>query len=247
MPKTILSFFFFVCGLTLIKCSKTEIKEMDAAGLMKTVEETLDLKYNEYAGYLTNHLESFNDNLLKNSEVGRMLHYEELKTKLDSVSKITEGRSMKKLAFATLPVIFHLGMTSAWTVLTTILTAKAVAIGLALLVFKIAASSAKVASYFTAWRVKDHGQHDYSYIPHHEHFEHHGHHRGIRDLEIHPHSYHGQSSYSPSWSPLDAAVSASSYKSASYQGPYSEQEYAPGSSKSLDHTLDNEEKPCPKD
>ncbi|XP_031770323.1 uncharacterized protein LOC116413750 isoform X2 [Galleria mellonella] len=244
MARNVSTFFFFVYGLTLVVRAENELKEMDAAGIMNAVEQTLDLKYNEYAGYLTNCLETFNDNLLKDSEVGRMLHYEELKSKVDNIGKITEGRNIKKLAFATLPVIFHLGMTSAWTVLTTILTAKAVAIGLALLVFKIAASSAKVASYFTAWRVKDHGQNEYSFVPHHEHFEHHGHHRSLRDLVHHP-VYQGQSSYSPSWNPVDGYDSGSSYKTIPFQGPYSEQEYA-GTKKSLDNTLD-EEKPCPKD
>ncbi|GBP34364.1 hypothetical protein EVAR_7416_1 [Eumeta japonica] len=54
-----------------------------------------------------------------------------------------EGRNVKKMSMAMMPLVFHVGATSTWLLLTALLTAKSVSIGLALLVFKIAVSAAK--------------------------------------------------------------------------------------------------------
>ncbi|CAB3241569.1 unnamed protein product [Arctia plantaginis] len=78
---------------------------------------------------------------------------------------------MKKMSMALIPLIFQVGATSTWMILTSIMAVKSVAIGFILLVFKIAVSSAKVASFFTSLKAKNNHQPDWSWSPH---FDHHG-------------------------------------------------------------------------
>ncbi|XP_063631621.1 histidine-rich glycoprotein-like [Cydia splendana] len=77
--------------------------------------------------------------------------------------------------------------------LTTLLTAKTLAVGLALLVFKIAAGSAKLASFFTQLKHSKEDHHGYSsaWTPHYEHHDYH--------IEHHP-DEHGTISH-PGWTP----------------------------------------------
>lgn len=49
------------------------------------------------------------------------------------------------MSMSMMPLVFHVGATSTWMILTSIMAVKSVAIGLLLLVFKIAVSSAKVS------------------------------------------------------------------------------------------------------
>ncbi|XP_075988486.1 uncharacterized protein LOC142984624 isoform X2 [Anticarsia gemmatalis] len=126
---------------------------------------------------------------------------------------------MKKMSMALIPLIFHVGATSTWMLLTSIMAAKGVAIGLALLVFKIAVSSAKVASFFTTLKAKHSGghHHDWSWAPH---LEHHGHdERSLTDL----------GSYFPSsWGPYSPESHDSpSYKTIpTHEEQYEEPEYS---------------------
>nr|XP_049697337.1 uncharacterized protein LOC110383166 [Helicoverpa armigera] len=89
-----------------------------------------------------------------------MVHYEELKPKT-SLDIDRKGKSMKKMGMAMMPLVFHVGATSTWMLLTSIMAVKSVIIGLVLLVFKIAVSSAKVASFFTSLKSK-YNHHDHS-------------------------------------------------------------------------------------
>ncbi|XP_069364189.1 uncharacterized protein [Maniola hyperantus] len=100
---------------------------------------------------------------------------------------------MKKLSMMLLPIIFHVGATSTWLMLTALMAAKSVAIGILLLVFKIAVSSAKVASFFTAWK-HNHPHYD-SWTPHYEH----GHYRNIDDAGPHSDSHYVSYNPDPVW------------------------------------------------
>ncbi|XP_073964741.1 uncharacterized protein isoform X2 [Choristoneura fumiferana] len=151
-------------------------------GMLPALEEKLENKFTEYAGGVSKWLESFNDEHLGNTELGRFLHYNEIKTQLETTKDSgNQGRSMKKMGMTMMPLIFHIGATSTWMLITTVLTAKSLAVGLALLVFKIAVSSAKLAAFFTHLKAKqsDH-HHDWAsaWTPHYEHHDHH--------LEHHP-------------------------------------------------------------
>ncbi|XP_061726903.1 uncharacterized protein LOC133532308 isoform X2 [Cydia pomonella] len=88
------------------------------------------------------------------------------------------------MGMAMMPLIFHIGATSTWMLLTTVLTAKSLAVGLMLLVFKIAVSSAKLAAFFTHLKHSKHGHHDWtpSWVPQYEHHDNH--------IEHHP-DHHG--------------------------------------------------------
>ncbi|XP_063898247.1 uncharacterized protein LOC110383166 [Helicoverpa armigera] len=130
-----------------------------------------------------------------------MVHYEELKPKTNmDVSR--KGKSMKKMGMAMMPLVFHVGATSTWMLLTSIMAVKSVIIGLVLLVFKIAVSSAKVASFFTSLKSK------YS---HHDHSpEHHGYERSLPDTVYHAVDW---SSYSPEFSHASPYKTIPMYKS----------------------------------
>ncbi|CAH0717041.1 unnamed protein product, partial [Brenthis ino] len=138
--------------------------------LITSLEKKLEFKLVEYSTSIARWLEGINDRHYKNSELGKLIRYEEIKPKLDGND--IEARASKKLTMAMLPIIFHVGAMTTWMVVTTILAAKSVAIGLILLVFKIAVSSAKISSFFTAWKVKNHHE-EMSWYPHHDH---HGYH-----------------------------------------------------------------------
>ncbi|CAB3223096.1 unnamed protein product [Arctia plantaginis] len=123
---------------------------------------------------------------------------------------------MKKMSMALIPLIFQVGATSTWMILTSIMAVKSVAIGFILLVFKIAVSSAKVASFFTSLKAKNNHQPDWSWSPH---FDHHGHVRSLTDV----------GSYFPaSWNSyaLEANdISGPSYKTIPTHEQYEELEY----------------------
>ncbi|KAL4706248.1 hypothetical protein ACJJTC_017415 [Scirpophaga incertulas] len=188
--------------LFLIICCTNLGEGKDTPRLVSIIEDKLEIKLGDYAKSLASWLEGFNDGHLGKSELGRLLHYDEIKPRLDDSGK--QGRGMKKVGMALLPLIFHVGATSTWMLLTTLLAAKSVAIGLALLVFKIAVSSAKVASFFTALKGKHHDD-GWSWSPHH-----HGHYRSFTD-EAHPafleHGAHSDNSYIPEWTPADSPYS----------------------------------------
>ncbi|XP_028158348.1 uncharacterized protein LOC114351364 [Ostrinia furnacalis] len=202
-------------SLHLLHLDKIESRKED--GFFTALEDKLESKLGEYANVLSGWLGKFNDEHLGNSELGRYLHYNEIKPKIEETGM--QGRGMKKLSMALLPVIFHVGATSTWMLITTLLAAKSVAIGLALLVFKIAVSSAKVASFFTLLKAKHH----HEWTPH---YEHHGHKRSLSDLEHiptyveHPTSHDDWSSYTPQWTPSEPHKTIASYKHAA--DPYTE-------------------------
>lgn len=61
-----------------------EKAEKKDVGILSTLEENLESKLGEYTNYLTQWLAKFNDKHLGgNSEIGRFLHYEEMKPKVD--------------------------------------------------------------------------------------------------------------------------------------------------------------------
>ncbi|XP_037295832.1 uncharacterized protein LOC115439722 [Manduca sexta] len=126
------------------------------------IGEKFELKFYEGVDYLARWLEGFNDRRWGTSELGRLLHYNDIKPKIDNGGR--SGKSMKKMSMAMMPLIFHMGASSTWMLLTSIMAAKSVAIGLALLVFKIAVSSAKVASFFTKLKAK-HSHPEWSWQP----------------------------------------------------------------------------------
>ncbi|KAJ8707264.1 hypothetical protein PYW08_011398 [Mythimna loreyi] len=158
---------------------------------MTALEVKFEDKLNEFTNYVAKSLEDFNDRHLGDSELGRILHYKELKPKFGVES--SRRKNMKKMGMAMIPLIFHVGATSTWMILTSIMAAKSVAIGLALLVFKIAVSSAKVASFFTALKAKHGHHHEYSWAPHSS--DHHGYERSLPDPGHHYPS--DWNSYSP--------------------------------------------------
>ncbi|CAK1548836.1 unnamed protein product [Leptosia nina] len=117
--------------------------------------------------YITKVLESFNDRYFGRSDLGKYVEYERIKPQLSNSNGREEYRGLKKLAMGLIPLIFHLGAASTWMVLTTILAAKSVLLGIILLVFKIAVSSAKVGSFFTHLKGSHH--HEWAWSPPHEH------------------------------------------------------------------------------
>ncbi|KAL0859009.1 hypothetical protein ABMA27_010864 [Loxostege sticticalis] len=189
-----------------------KVKKEDP-GFIMALGDSLDLKLGEYANVFTRWLAKFNDEHFGNSELGKFFHYNEIKPELEETGM--QGRNMKKMSMMLIPLIFHVGASSTWMLVTTLLAAKSVAIGIALLVFKIAVSSAKVASFFTLLKTKSHHPH-YEWTPH---YEHHGHKRSLSEIEHiptyieHPHDDH--SSYTPEWTPHEK-----SYKHA--VDPYTE-------------------------
>ncbi|XP_072937791.1 uncharacterized protein [Epargyreus clarus] len=199
MARTVLTLtlFFFIIPRFFTSAEKTKF--------LTALEENLETKLSEYAGKLAKWLEGLNDKYLGHSELGRLLHYEEMKTKVEETGR---RRNMKKMAMGMLPLIFHVGATSTWMLVTTIMTAKSVAIGMALLIFKIAVSSAKVAAFFTALKNKqsDH-HHGWSWAPHFEHHESH-----VPGAEL--------NSYHPSWS----QPNIHEYKTAPFYKDYSDHE-----------------------
>ncbi|XP_022817150.1 uncharacterized protein LOC111349995 isoform X2 [Spodoptera litura] len=156
---------YCIIFLTILNFELIKAKENN---LLMILEEKFENKLSDFSFFAAKWLENFNDKHLGNSELGRMLHYKDLKPKLGAEAR--DGKSMKKMGMAMIPLVFHVGATSTWMILTSIMAAKSVAIGLALLVFKIAVSSAKVASFFTALKGK-HSHHEYSWSPP---IEHHG-------------------------------------------------------------------------
>ncbi|XP_048001851.1 uncharacterized protein LOC125238556 [Leguminivora glycinivorella] len=116
----------------------------------------------------------FQRRTFRKTAMGRFLHYDEMKTKLVEDENPSKGRGMKKMGMAMMPLIFHIGATSTWMLLTTVLAAKSLGVGLMLLVFKIAVTSAKLAAFFTHLKHSKHGHHDWTpaWVPH---YEHHGH------------------------------------------------------------------------
>ncbi|CAG9573570.1 unnamed protein product [Danaus chrysippus] len=180
----------FLTFVTLFIFNITNVKSNLNKSLLNVLECKLENKLSEYATGVGKWLENINDGHFNNSELGRLIGYKDMKKKFYEVQN--EGRGVKKLSMALLPVVFQVGATSTWLTLTGLMAVKSVVIGIVLLVFKIAVSSAKVASFFTAWKSKHH---------HHEHpwtqnYEHHGHLRTIRDIDtfgayssIHPNVY----------------------------------------------------------
>ncbi|CAK1593586.1 unnamed protein product [Parnassius mnemosyne] len=180
--KTLTFFFLIFCNV-FGNCKGNESKN-EPRGIISALEEKLELKLQEYVIYATKWLEGLNDKYLGDTEVGRLIHYYEMKPKLDVSEQ--QNRGIKKISMSMLPLIFHVGATSTWMLITSLMAAKSVAIGIALLVFKIAVSSAKVASFFTTLKAKNSGHHhDWSWTPHHEH---------------HGPPSHDWTSYSPEWS-----------------------------------------------
>ncbi|XP_013135988.1 PREDICTED: uncharacterized protein LOC106101352 isoform X2 [Papilio polytes] len=158
----------------LICCGRTRALQdtSDERSFVTSVEGTLESKYEEFVFAAAQWLESINDQHLGDGALGRMLHYNDIKPKLERPQHgqgAGEGRGLKKAA-GVMPLVFHVGAASTWMLVTSLLAAKSLALGLLLLVFKIAVSSAKVASFFTALKGKqsDH-HHDWSWSPHHHH------------------------------------------------------------------------------
>ncbi|CAH4029510.1 unnamed protein product [Pieris brassicae] len=120
--------------------------------------------------YFTHILEGLNNEYFAKSAFGKYINYDQIKPRLYSTG-LEESRGMKKMAMGMMPLIFHVGATSTWMILTTILAAKSVFIGIILLVCKIAVSAAKIGSFFTTLKAHS-GQghhHEWAWSPPHEH------------------------------------------------------------------------------
>ncbi|CAH2056640.1 unnamed protein product, partial [Iphiclides podalirius] len=167
---------FLICCDTFGNCNG-DADNKELRSLTSNLEEKLEMKLQEYVVSAARWLEAINDRHLGESQLGRLMHYNEIKPKLDFTSR--KDRSVKKMSMGMMPLVFHVGATSTWMLITSLMAAKSVAIGIALLVFKIAVSSARyvawpseqVASFFTALKSKHtgHHHHDWSYSPHYEH------------------------------------------------------------------------------
>lgn len=80
MRAAILTFVFLIFS-TAHALDKEETKD---GGILGNLEDTLELKIWDFVGYLTKRLTKFNDERLGgNSELGRFLHYEDIKPKLE--------------------------------------------------------------------------------------------------------------------------------------------------------------------
>ncbi|KAJ0170359.1 hypothetical protein K1T71_014287 [Dendrolimus kikuchii] len=133
-----------------------------------SLEGKLEDKLCMYANYATRYLEEYNDRHLGNSDIGRFLAYKDFKPKYNEETERrinSDGKSIKKMSLALMPLIFHIGASTTWMLITTLLAAKSVVIGLILLVFKIAVSSAKVASFFTTLKHNKHYEHSWAPPP----------------------------------------------------------------------------------
>ncbi|CAG4964078.1 unnamed protein product [Colias eurytheme] len=194
MARNLTLTFFFLIRLALARAGN----EVQGGFILPN---NIENRVGDLVVYVTKYLEGFNDERFGKSDFGKYINYEKIKPKLD-IAELEESRGMKKMAMGLMPLVFHVGATSTWMALTTILAAKAVFIGIILLVFKIAVSSAKVASFFTALKGQSKHHHDWSWSPH---AEHHGYRRSLSNKGPGP-SY--ELSYS--WSP------ESSYKTLEY-------------------------------
>ncbi|XP_014364367.2 uncharacterized protein LOC106715567 [Papilio machaon] len=190
------------CGISTARDGDND----EERSFITAVEETLETRYEQFVFGAAQWLESVNDRRLGSSVLGRLLHYNDIKPKLEGPGPehgagVEEGRSLKKAAAAgVMPLVFHVGAASTWMLVTSLLAAKSLALGLLLLVFKIAVSSAKVASFFTAMKGKQsEHHHDWSWSPHH----HHGYERSLSaaagaDVAV---SHSGWSSHALDWTP----------------------------------------------
>ncbi|KAJ2938382.1 hypothetical protein O0L34_g13307 [Tuta absoluta] len=73
---------------------------------------------------------------------------------------------MKKMDLAMLPLVFQVGAMSTWMMISAIMSTKSVLIGLALLAFKIAVSSAKLAGFVSKWKNDEHHHEQTSWSSH---------------------------------------------------------------------------------
>ncbi|XP_013176117.1 PREDICTED: uncharacterized protein LOC106124194 isoform X2 [Papilio xuthus] len=162
----------------LICCGISTARDGDnneERNFITSVEDNMESKYEKFVFSAAQWLESINDRQLGSSALGRLLHYNHIKPKLQRPGTghgagAEEGRGLKKAAAGMMPLVFHVGAASTWMLVTSLLAAKSLALGLLLLVFKIAVSSAKVASFFTAMKGKQsEHHHDWSWSPHHHH------------------------------------------------------------------------------
>ncbi|CAG9573568.1 unnamed protein product [Danaus chrysippus] len=158
----------FLTFVTLFIFNITNVKSNLNKSLLNVLECKLENKLSEYATGVGKWLENINDGHFNNSELGRLIGYKDMKKKFYEVQN--EGRGVKKLSMALLPVVFQVGATSTWLTLTGLMAVKSVVIGIVLLVFKIAVSSAKVASFFTAWKSKHH-HHEHPWTQNYEHHD----------------------------------------------------------------------------
>lgn len=55
-------------------------------------EDKLELKFEEYANYVTKWLEEFNDKHLGSSDLGRMLHYADIKPKFETDGSVARSK-----------------------------------------------------------------------------------------------------------------------------------------------------------
>ncbi|XP_046975001.1 uncharacterized protein LOC124541182 [Vanessa cardui] len=192
MSRQIMTLFFLSFVLSV---AKTHVEDSQKRGLIVALEKKLEIKFFEYANNIVKWLEDINYKNLNNSDIGKMLGYNEIKMKVDEIG--TEARGMKMMSMALIPIIFHLGITSAWIMLTAFLAAKSVTIGLILLAFKVVVSSVKIASFITALKVKKYHS-EFAWPVYHDHHAIHDHHSHIPDYNSHhPHSdftpYHSHS------------------------------------------------------
>lgn len=75
------TFLIFVNTSTVHTANDT--KEDTGKRLSSIIEKVIDDKGYDFVSYVTKRLEAFNDEYFGKTEIGRMVHYEEIKPKLD--------------------------------------------------------------------------------------------------------------------------------------------------------------------
>lgn len=76
-----LTFLIFVNTNTVRTANKT--KEVTGKSLLEIIENVFDTKGHKFVKYITKRLEAFNDEHIGKTAIGRFIHYEEIKPKLD--------------------------------------------------------------------------------------------------------------------------------------------------------------------
>lgn len=83
--RAILTLYFLISVLITAfgDSDKGEAAKINGRGLLTLLEEQIERKVEDYTVYFTKWLEEFNDKNLENTALGRLLHYEDFKPKLE--------------------------------------------------------------------------------------------------------------------------------------------------------------------
>lgn len=81
--RVFLTFTFLIFVNTSAVHTANQTEKVTGKSLYSSLEKVLDNKAYDLVRYLTKRLEAFNDEHFGKTELGRLIHYEEIKPKMD--------------------------------------------------------------------------------------------------------------------------------------------------------------------